>query len=94
MRKLLPVNCNDLPLPSGTVFNSFTVAVPLAVMSATPVKLPLTFDVPLNGCPQMVRAVCSFVALAAFPVMPMPHVPLAPTPEEVIIRAQLPFKAL
>ena len=40
----------------------------LAVILDTPDKLPLTLAVPSKLCPHKVRAVCSFVAVAAFPV--------------------------
>ena len=36
--------------------------------------------VPSNGVPFTLRAVCSLVAVAALPLTPMPHVPLAPPP--------------
>ena len=41
---------------------------PLAVMLPTPVILPLILALPLNDCPQMVLAVCNFVAVAALPL--------------------------
>ena len=44
------------------------VTLPLAVISVTPVRAPLTFPLPSKLCPQIFLAVCNLVAVAAFPV--------------------------
>ena len=46
------------------------VIFPEAVIEATPVRLPLTFAVPLKLCPQMVRVLVSLVAVDAELALP------------------------
>ena len=57
---------------------------PLAEIVVIPDIAPLIFPVPsVSVCPQIVLVVASLVALLAFPVILIPHVPLAPPPVKV-----------
>lgn len=68
------------------------VMFPEAVIEATPVRLPLTFAVPLKSCPQMVRVLVSLVAVDAELALPLRE-PVS-VPDSPPLNVALPPKVL
>lgn len=68
------------------------VIFPEAVIEATPVRLPLTFAVPLKLCPQMVRVLVSLVAVDA--ELALPDSEPVNVPDSPPLNVALPEKVL